>query len=420
MNKIVLIYTLLILSLGTQAQKKDRYRFAETYFGFEAELNPQNGSFYKFENNLIQQAKTPSTLSPRFLIGGTHFWGHADFYISIPFYDFKLNGSKDFFQTNGVLTAFRFLPWKLKSNALLPFAGVGFNAKSIRIDKSALYGNSQWFFEGGLSYRSKKNKVFGLNMRYFPQSNYYASVNRNQLRPLEVDPFSFSLSYKTVIDFSGSYSLDKYKRYYQQLKEDLAESNNLNTYSIGIGVTALIPLEKTKHASKNVFLNDEIEGNVSLDLGLAYFLHKQELAFRMSYRPLTQKEEAYDYTYQLNRHSLAFEAFKFIGDYHGFIPFIGPYVSADYYHLKENDRGQKITDLERTNVGYGLVFGWDIRFSETDPIILRTNLRYNPDYKLKDKGLSFTAKNLEFNFIQLVIYPERIKANKKLSKKWNS
>ena len=66
--------------------------------------------------------------------------------------------------------------------------------------------------------------------------------------------------------------------------------------------------------------------------------------------------------------------------------------------------------------GYGLVFGWDIRLSEVDFLILRTNLRYTPDLGHKIDGKSYTSRQIEFNFIQLVLYPQRIKANKNLYK----
>ncbi|MEX2380040.1 MAG: hypothetical protein WD530_04820, partial [Vicingaceae bacterium] len=70
------------LSSNAWAQKS-RYRFAESYLGLATEFNPQNQSFSFIQNGIMQNKKLPSQLHPRILIGGTHFWGHADFYLSI-------------------------------------------------------------------------------------------------------------------------------------------------------------------------------------------------------------------------------------------------------------------------------------------------------------------------------------------------
>ena len=60
-------------------------------------------------------------------------------------------------------------------------------------------------------------------------------------------------------------------------------------------------------------------------------------------------------------------------------------------------------------MGYGVVFGWDIKQSDVDYITLRTNLRYTPEFNFKSGGYKFTSERIEFNFIQIVYYPERHK-----------
>jgi hypothetical protein len=129
---------------------------------------------------------------------------------------------------------------------------------------------------------------------------------------------------------------------------------------------------------------------------------------------LQQKETAYGYTSELKTNSLAFEAFKFIGNYHGFVPFVGPYVGLNNYNYNEIDRGSEVVDFTENKLAYGLVFGWDIRISDVDYLLLRTNLRFTPDLNYKKKRLSFTNNQIEFNFIQVVFYPERMKITKKL------
>ena len=82
----------------------------------------------------LEQAKTningqSTTLlnqfMPRFNIGGTHFWGHADFYISIPLTQvpLKKSDSTNFTFNRSVVTGARYLPWAYQADKLRPYIG---------------------------------------------------------------------------------------------------------------------------------------------------------------------------------------------------------------------------------------------------------------------------------------------------------
>ena len=61
--------------------------------------------------------------------------------------------------------------------------------------------------------------------------------------------------------------------------------------------------------------------------------------------------------------------------------------------------------------------GWDIRPSERgDWWVLRTNLRIPPQLELDHDDHTWSLQHLEFNFIQLVVYPQRWKRAKDLAK----
>jgi len=419
--RISLVFLFIGLScLAVAQQKKDRYNFAATYFGVEVEVNSQRNTFSSLnESGELEQQDLPSTLSPRLLIGGTHFWNHADFYISFPIANIRLAGSENAAISNDVFTGFRLLPFALRQDKAKPFFGVGFNSKEFRQEgangKSQLYTNWQWYFEGGLTYVYKKRHLLGLEARYFSKNKYNPYYDRVNSSSVEVSPFSFSLSYKKLFDFSAGFRSEKSKQFFTKLKSDLTEKKQLNTYSIGVGMSAFIPFEKIDYASRNEFFNDQIDPSLFPEIGVAYYHHNLDASARISYRPILQEEKAYDYEFSLRNHSIAIEAFKFIGDYHGFVPFVGPYLSQNYYHLTESDGGKKVTDISECSIGYGLSFGWDIRFTETDYLILRTNMRYTPDFNQKLNGLNYSGSGLEFNFIQLVYYPQRHQASKNLT-----
>lgn len=420
MKTILIVLAFIVIQFNLKAQK-DRYRFAATYFGIESEFSPTNLQFNNLNSDgVLQSEKLPTTITPRILIGATHFWNRADFYISFGMGEQNLNGSKKAKISNGVLTGFRLLPFELKQNRFRPFFGIGFNNKTYQQKgsngQSQVYSNWQWFYEAGITYLHKKRSFFGLEARYFSKSSYNVYSSITNAYNLKTTPYSFSLTYKFLLDFSASYGTNNSKKFFTQLEDRLASKKQLNTYSIGLGVSALIPLEKSVYASQRAFLNDKVEGQVFPEVGLAYYHQKLDASIRISYRQLVQKENAYHYEYQLRNNSIALETFKFIYDFHGFVPFVGPYLSKDYYRLKETEEGIALTNYKKQHLGYGLVFGWDIRFTKVDHITLRTNLRYTPNPNLKFNGHAFTNQQIEFNFIQVVYYPQRAKNYKSLIK----
>src|SRR5690554_1783136 len=94
MRALFFFITICCLSSSVFSQKS-RYRFAESYVGLATEFSPQNQPFAFIQNGVIQNKELASQLQPRILIGGTHFWGHADFYLSIPLTSIALSGSKE-------------------------------------------------------------------------------------------------------------------------------------------------------------------------------------------------------------------------------------------------------------------------------------------------------------------------------------
>ncbi|MCB0738757.1 MAG: hypothetical protein KDC92_14680, partial [Bacteroidetes bacterium] len=80
------------------------------------------------------------------------------------------------------------------------------------------------------------------------------------------------------------------------------------------------------------------------------------------------------------------------------------------YNFITNDK-ELNNRVEQSGEAYSasLVFGWDIRPSEVEWFILRTNLRYQPRGNMSSENKNYFSNDLEFNFIQMVVYPERMK-----------
>lgn len=118
---------------------------------------------------------------------------------------------------------------------------------------------------------------------------------------------------------------------------------------------------------------------------------------------------AYGTRQSLNRQSLGLEVTKMLLDFHGFIPFVGPVLSRERLTFVETVEGNRTFNVTEDKWAGGITFGWDIRPNRVQSFILRTNLRYYPNLKLDlDNGRDVSFGAVEFNFIQLVLFPERI------------
>ena len=92
-----------------------------------------------------------------------------------------------------------------------------------------------------------------------------------------------------------------------------------------------------------------------------------------------------------------------------FVPFIGSAISKENLSFQEVNENQKSMDQEERKLGYGVTFGCDIRPNRMQSWILRTNLRWFPNLNM-DLGANenVSLDNLDFNFIQLIVYPNRM------------
>ena len=134
MKKIstTLLFCLLVL-ISTAQDKEKRHSFARSYYGVDFNIVPAYGTSQFIDNagNTIDFERS-AYINPSINIGATHFWGYADFYVSITTGNIKLPSGDsgetiDHDTRFGTFTGTRIYPMPLNDNQLRPFVGYKFS-----------------------------------------------------------------------------------------------------------------------------------------------------------------------------------------------------------------------------------------------------------------------------------------------------
>ena len=420
---------LLILNLRLQAQVnvdtvyrlekiKRSTSFASLTLGLDM-LFSGHGS-YKLDNQTVDVAKR---ISPRINIGGTHFWGHADFYVSFPL-GFTLGNKKtepgDYRYLEGVETGAKVYPWAMKPKRITPYVGISFQPMSFYGNSSSTdyeYGSSTFRkfvtpVHVGVTFTSKQF-MFNGGLRYHKTSNiqYFTSPTSNA--ETSISPVNFNFSVFRFIDTNKSLAVPKEIDQLNIKHYVLKKENALDAWYWAIGPSAALQLSKSRYFQKYLpyFYNDMNNSSLVPEVALGRYFSKPDINVNLSLRYMYWNRSAFDTNISMSRASIALEGYKFLFDYHGFVPFVGPSIMYDRLSYKENQ-----THISQNKPAIGVVFGWDIRLSKTSTSLLRTNLRYAPNHNLPVKGEKVMYDHLEFNFIQYVKFFGRNNIYKKYTK----
>lgn len=363
---------------------------------------------------------------PRFTIGGLHFWGHADFYVTFPL-GLNIQGKPDFASklrhTEGVETGMKIYPWAIRPGRLRPYVGIGFQPFSFQYKANgveAKHGPAAFerFIappQAGVTYATNRY-LFTAGVRYYTQTafNYYESPT--QQAQINMQPFGFTLGILRYIDTDLSMGSARGVQQ-ENIKYHILKINNrLDSWYWGIGPSTALQLSKSSLLTEKYpyLAKTKLNSFLIPELTFGRFFSKPDINVGITARPMFFKLQAFDTQLRMQRHTLGLEAYKFLFDYHGFVPYVGPVVSMEYLKLKENG----ITTAETIKPSAGIVFGWDIRVTKTGTSLLRTNLRYAPGLNLKtDDGQKVMFDHLEFNFIQYVTFIGRKKLYRKYASK---
>ena len=383
-----------------------RHRFAQLTLGTDVRFFPKGGSITYPDGGSSSGPKALDAFGEsRLVFGGTHFWGHADFYVAIPVLNIGNSGS-----STSVEMGARVFPWRIEDGKLRPYIGTAWMVMLFRqndgpelvrhtIPATAglVYNSGPHLFEIGTGYNLAKARA------------YYTSID--EVAQVRLQPLWFSAGYRFMMDNTLSAERDWQSGRTQYLTDTLAKLGRLNGLTVAIGASSATFLRNSSHNMTTMpFIGRHSFANVFADIGLGYYLHRSDIQLNLAFRSIRSSISAYSYTQQLKRTAFTAEAFRFLTDYHGFALFAGPAISYERLRVGESYPDGETAAGSSNLLRPGLTFGWDIRPNRLQSWYLRTNLRWFPNLSIEmDSGSDVRFDQLEFNFIQLVVFPGRMR-----------
>jgi hypothetical protein len=358
-----------------------------------------------------------ATFIPRFTIGGIHFWGHTDFYVSFPLSFLSLQatpkGFKDLEYLQGIETGLKVYPLALKVGRVSPYLGTSFRLLSFKHELEGTtyeHGGSEWQkmifpVHTGISYTSKKY-IWNVGVTYQALQKIESYSAAGQLAEVRFNPLSFQIGLTRHIDIDRGMRNDQSVNQENLKHSILKKKNRLSSWYWGVGPSAGLQISKSPYLQTNFpHLYNNFIGGFMPDITFGRFFNKPDMNAGLSYRTLGSTLKGFDDRVVVRRHSFMVESYKNLFNWLGFVPFAGVTGSIENLNVEVNG-----TTYSETKPAIGFIFGWDIRVTKTGTNLLRTNLRWVPGLNLEIEGEEMMFDNLEFNFIQWVQFIGRKKA----------
>lgn len=406
--KNALLSFLLLTGLGAYAQNdvlegRQRLNFAQTY------MEAGGNTFPGFSQN-------PPVFQPNLTIGGIHFWGYADFYVTFPLTNMVLNShqQRDFQLSESAVTGARFMPLAYKKGRFTPYLGAAwsvFNFKqglSASLESPQLSKNTLRFDVGFIIGTSSLALRAGVNYLPFNDLNY--PISKTQFSKISLPAFYPSIGVAYIWETTRSKSMEdinKRLNKYPSWSSPKLQTRIIEGIFVGAGVSSSFRLSNSLYnQQKHPYLNNKPIA-ILPDFALGYHWGKQGFYTALSFRRMNFNLKGFQTHQQTQKQSLAFEIVVYISDYNGFTPYIGANLGLDKLIFDEKTANETIFITDK-KLEPGLTFGWDILPGKTrQQWVLRTNMRWYPFQSLTVNGIKHNLSQLEYNFIQLVWYPTR-------------
>ncbi len=404
-----------------QIEEKKRLDFAKTYFELGGSYT-HSFTGKRLINNELITFENAASITQYLNWGAFHFWGHAEFYVTFPLGQIKINNDEesDFELIQSVVTGLRILPWAFREKKWRPYVGISWSGldfqQKIKPEENQPMLSKDFLIvpETGLMY-GYKGFMLRLGINYIDDNKWNYPLSKTTFTEIETPKFNFQLGLNYA--FENSYHKDAKvsKRWnnYPRVSKIGHSAKRFGEFFIGVGPSFSFSLNKSEYNQSNLpYLKDQLTSSTFFDFSIGYQFNRAGLFTALTFRAPEFTTEGFGNNQRIKKQSLALEINKFLTDYTGFAPFIGINMAYDKLDYEENiDKAHK--KLKYRGPEFGFNVGWDIVPGKTDEaLILRTNLRWYPFASFGVEGKKFGFSQLEYNLIQVVFYPERLKKTK--------
>ena len=413
---LILLFPIHDIFSQAYLEKKTRHRFGEMHLGISYQTSLGGSTSFFNRQGALQGLDLNTAGSPRFVIGGTHFWGHADFYVAIPFtFNQYRKENQTILHTANAETGFKFYPWPIAQGKIRPFFGFAWSPFLFEQDNGNLdfgdgpnLNHTSFPLLAGITFRGRKHFFnLGGSWNYANKQDYF--ISRSQEVVINTPPFQLALSYGFLFDTTIRAEKDWESGKTKQKTKRLAEKGGLNDFFLSTGFSSAFWLANSNYNREQRPYLTKFPASLILEFGLGYHLHQWDMNLSINYRGMASPNSAYGSEQDIRRRSYGLEVTKNLLDYKGFVPFLGLMLAYEDLRFREDFEDVSTFNVSEKKTALGFTFGWDIRPNRIQSWLIRTNVRVFPKLSLDiNQQNSISFSNIEANFVQLVVYPERI------------
>ncbi len=401
---------------------KKRLDFAKMYFEIGGNFSPSFTGKRLLDND-VSAFKNSASINQYLSWGAFHFWGHAEFYVNFQLNqeNFEKSEETDFELTHSVVTGVRLLPWAFQEKKIRTYVGVNWSSidfqQKIKPEEHQPVLSKDFLLvpEAGLMY-GYKGFMLRLGASYFHANKWNYPISKTRATEIKTPKLNFQIGLNYSFENSTQEDPKVNERWnsYPQVSRLGYATKKFGDLFVGVGPSLSFSLSKSEYNQSELpYIKNQLTSTNYLDISVGYQFNKSGIFTALSFRNPAFKAEGYGTTQTINKTSLTLETNKFLTDYSGFAPFVG--VNVAYDRIKYKEYVESVSKkIVFNNVEPGISFGWDIVPGKTDEaLILRTNLRWYPLSSFEIDGKIFDFSQLEYNLIQFVFYPGRLKTRRR-------
>jgi len=265
-------------------EKQTRHRFAQLNLGLDFQSSFGGSTRYLDESGNSKSLNLTNSYSPRFLIGGTHFWGHADFYIAIPLFSTTLKrDNQEITVLRGVETVFKYYPIRLEHNKVRPYIGTSLapfyyeqQNNNFNYSSGPELNHTSFPFLAGLTFNSKNHLIeIGLAWNYQNKQDYY--ISRNQIEIINTPPLYATVSYRYILETTLSAEKDWESGRTKIITDILTKKGRLNGFYAGAGISSAFWLNQSEYNKTTRPYINKYGTSIMPDFTFGYYLHKPDI-----------------------------------------------------------------------------------------------------------------------------------------------